>query len=411
MTAPTPTSSKPTGPWGRIVLIVGAGVIAACQVGKAPPVLTMIRAEMGMGLFLAGWIISIFNVIGLTLGPFAGAAADRLGRKRLVLSGLFCLACGSLAGSFAPDPGLLLLTRVVEGFGFVTLVASAPALVAALAGPDRMRLAMGMWACFLPMGAGLIMFTVPTLVGLAGWRGLWQVNSAALVVYALILHRILPSDRIDRADNQAKSSLGTTIGHIWSDVIETAKSGGPLLLGFTFTFYAMQWLIVMGFLPTMLVEDQGLSPDAASWLTAGMVFMNVPGNLTGGWLLQRGAARWKLIALAAGVMALCGLGIFNGAVPFGRRYACCLALSFFGGLVPSSLFAGAPIHAPSPALVAATVGVVMQCAQLGQFIGPPLAAAVVSAADSWSAAAYVMVSGSAGVFVLSLLIRRREARM
>lgn len=411
MTSPTPSSSQPTGPWGRIVLIVGAGVIAACQVGKAPPVLTMIRAEMGMGLFLAGWIISIFSVIGLAIGPFAGAAADRLGRKRLVLGGLFCLACGSLAGSFAPGPGLLLLTRVVEGFGFVILTASAPALVAALAGPDRMRLAMGMWACFLPLGAGLVMFTVPTLVGLAGWRGLWRVNSAALVVYALVMYRILPPDRTGRADGQAKSSLGATIGHIWSDVIETAKSGGPLLLGFTFTFYAMQWLIVMGFLPTMLVEDQGLSPDAASWLTAGMVFMNVPGNLAGGWLLQRGAARWRLIALAAGVMSLCGLGIFNGAVPFGLRYACCLALSFFGGLVPSSLFAGAPVHAPSPALVAATVGVVMQCAQLGQFIGPPLAAAVVSAADSWSAAAYVMVSGSAGVFALSLLIRRREARM
>ena len=45
--------------------------MSACQVGKAPPVLTMIREEMGMSLFLAGWIISIFNVIGLAVGPFA----------------------------------------------------------------------------------------------------------------------------------------------------------------------------------------------------------------------------------------------------------------------------------------------------------------------------------------------------
>ena len=97
----------------------------------------------------------------------------------------------------------------------------------------------------------------------------------------------------------------------------------------------MQWLIVMGFLPTLLVEDKGLSPDAASWLTAGMVFMNVPGNLAGGWLLHRGAARWRLIALAAGVMGLSGWAFSTGRSRSACAMSCCLALSFFGGLVPS----------------------------------------------------------------------------
>ena len=96
---------------------------------------------------------------------------------------------------------------------------------------------MGLWAAYLPLGAGLVMFTVPTLVGLAGWRGLWQINAAALVVYGLALFKILPHDRIDRSDDgPGGSSWGATIGHIWSDVIKTAKSGGPLILGFTFAF-------------------------------------------------------------------------------------------------------------------------------------------------------------------------------
>ena len=73
---------------------------AAFQVGKAPPVLPAIRVDLGMSLFLAGWILSTFNVVGL-LGSAAGAVADAFGHRRMLLGGLLCQAVGSLAGAFS----------------------------------------------------------------------------------------------------------------------------------------------------------------------------------------------------------------------------------------------------------------------------------------------------------------------
>ena len=95
-------------PWPRVFLFVGAGIVTAFQVGKAPPVLPIIRAEFGMSLFFAGWILSIFNVIGLISGSITGVVADAFGHRRLLLWG-FCLQiAGCLVGSLSGGPVLLL---------------------------------------------------------------------------------------------------------------------------------------------------------------------------------------------------------------------------------------------------------------------------------------------------------------
>ena len=65
--------------WGLVLLFVGAGVVGAFQVGKAPPMLLAIRSELGMSLFLSGWILSIFSIIGFLTGSVAGAKGVREG--------------------------------------------------------------------------------------------------------------------------------------------------------------------------------------------------------------------------------------------------------------------------------------------------------------------------------------------
>ena len=57
-----------------------------------------------------------------------------------------------------------------------------------------------------------------------------------------------------------------------------------------------------------------------------------------------------------------------------------------GGFIPPALLDHAPAHATSPAMVATTIGLIMQFISLGQLLGPPLVAMVVASAGSWSAA-------------------------
>ncbi|NWF57291.1 MAG: MFS transporter [Syntrophaceae bacterium] len=391
-------------PWPLVLLLVGAGVVSAFQVGKAPPMLGSIRADLGMSLFLAGWILSIFNLIGLLLGSIAGALSDAFGHRRLLLIGLSLQAMGSLLGSLAPAAALLLATRAVEGLGFLAIVVAAPAMVAQVSKPGDIRIALSIWSCFLPAGASFIMFTVPLAsVGL-GWRELWGVNFLILALYALWL--LKGTAHLPRQDKGPRRRLK----QVWLDLRLTATSPGPVLLGTIFATYTLQWLAVMGFLPTLLVEEFGLSPGRASVFTAIMVAMNVPGNLMGGWLLHRGIRRWKLIAFASIVMGACSVAIYSGGLAFAARYAACLTFSLIGGLLPASTLGAAPLYAPTPRHVATTNGLIMQGGQMGQVIGPPVLALIVSMGGGWKSAPWLLAGAAAAGVALSLGLAILEKR-
>src|SRR5690349_19485852 len=106
-------TGKPTD-WRLVGLLAGAGALAAAQAGKVPPLLTLLRAEYGLGLFTASWLLSLFALLGATGGFLAGRAAEALGVRRACLAGVGLLALGGGLGALAPGYGVLLLSRAVE---------------------------------------------------------------------------------------------------------------------------------------------------------------------------------------------------------------------------------------------------------------------------------------------------------
>jgi len=389
-------------PWGQVFLLVGAGVLAAFQLGKVSPVLPVIRIELGMSLFLAGWLLSSFSVTGLLFGSITGAVADTFGHRRFIMYGLFCQAAASFAGSLSSASGFLLMTRVVEGFGFLMIVVAVPALIFQVTRIHDLRLSLSVWSCYVPAGVAGIMLLSPLLTDRFGWRGLWQINSLVLAVYAFGL---------------AKATDGLTVKQVrkvlrWKqilrDILLTSSSRGPLILSGIFGSYALQWITVMGFLPTLFIEDHVLSQARASVLTAVMVAMNIPGNLLGGWLLHRGFRRWRLMAVASLIIGLCSLVIYSPHLPFVICFMACLLFSFIGGVVPASLMSGAPVYAPSPDLVASTNGLLIQGSQLGQVVGPPALGLIVSTAGGWEAAPWLLGGAAAMGIMLSVLLAKME---
>ena len=112
--------------WFVVGVMIASGVAAALHVGKVPPALPAVREELGLGLVPAGWVASIFNLIGAALGVASGLAADRLGARRVLAAGLVLLAGGSMWGSAVDTGTALLATRVLSGVGMLAVAVSAP---------------------------------------------------------------------------------------------------------------------------------------------------------------------------------------------------------------------------------------------------------------------------------------------
>jgi len=197
---------------------------------------------------------------------------------------------------------------------------------------------------------------------------------------------------------------------ILEDVVKTASAPGPVVLALIFSTYALQWVTVMGFFPTLLMESRGFQAGSSALLTAIMVAVNIPGNFLGGWLLQRGLPRGRIIAISSLAMAGTSTVIFISGFPFGLQYLACLIFSGVGGMLPAAVFGGAPVFAPSPRLVATTNGLIVQGSQFGQVLGPPLLAWAVSASGTWQTAPWLLIPaallGAALALVLSVLDKK-----
>ena len=289
---------------------------------------------------------------------------------------------------------------------------AGPGLIVRAVRPADMRLAFGVWGAYMPAGTSLMVLLTPLLLGAVGWRGIWLANAALLTLFALWL-ALGTRDFGATAAPRPPRRVGEVLAGLGRDIRATLSVPGPLLLALCFATYTGNFLAVLAFFPTFLIEEQGLGAATAAALTALAIAVNVIGNLTGGWLLHHGAARWLLIVVAALVMGLASLGIYADGLGMGARYGLCILFSMVGGMLPASVLGAAPVHAPRPGLVATTNGLIMQGANLGQLVGPPALAALVAATGGWRVApGLVMTMAVLGVLLALWIgvLERRAAR-
>ncbi|MCZ7654971.1 MAG: MFS transporter [Rhodocyclaceae bacterium] len=87
-------------------------------------------------------------------------------------------------------------SRFAEGAGVIAVAVSAPALLSATCAPLDRRFALGIWSGYLPAGVGLVMLLAPLVVPAGGWRGLWLLTLAAILLAAVAVYRLRPAYRL-----------------------------------------------------------------------------------------------------------------------------------------------------------------------------------------------------------------------
>jgi EmrB/QacA subfamily drug resistance transporter len=137
------------------------------------------RIAGGLGFSAVGvtWVINAYALAFGGLLLVGGKAADRYGRKRVLLLGLGLFGLASLAGGFAQEPGQLVAARAVQGIGAAGLAPAALALLSATfpAGKARVR-AFGVWSAMNAAGGAVGVLLGGLLTEYASWRWVMFLN-------------------------------------------------------------------------------------------------------------------------------------------------------------------------------------------------------------------------------------------
>ncbi|HUR88432.1 MAG TPA: MFS transporter [Ramlibacter sp.] len=389
----------------RALLVVGAGVAAALHVGKLPTAIPVLRDALGVTLVEAGFLLSLVQFAGMLLGLAVGLAADGLGLKRTMVSGLALLAVASALGALAQSAEMLMALRAVEGVGFLLASMPAPSLIRRHVGSAKVNAALGLWGAYMPFGTAVALLAGPPVMDVIGWRGWWLLLALVAAVMAAVLWFGVPQDPRMAGANPA--------GAWQSRLRETLRSRGPWWVALCFCVYSAQWLSVIGFLPTVMAQA-GFTATSAGAATALAALVNMAGNIAAGRFLQRGARPALLLSIGFVAMGCGALAAFSSA-PGGVRYAGVLVFSMVGGLVPGTLFSLGVRLAPGDENVSTTVGWMQQWSAIGQFAGPPLVAWVAQQAGGWQWSGAVTgtfaLAGLLFAGFISLVLRGHAARI
>jgi MFS family permease len=354
----------------HVVLL--AGVCAALHVGKLAPAIGALQSALGLTLVQAGFLLSLVQAAGMGLGVALGAASDRLGGRQSVVLGLSVLSVASIAGGFSAAVPLLMALRVLEGFGFLLVVLPAPGLLRRLVPVAQLPALLGLWGAYMPLATAGALLLGPLVLQALGWQAWWWGLGAVTGLMALWFARAVPALPAGGGPVRAAGSLRLTVGAL-----------GPWLVALMFACYSSQWLAVIGFLPTIYLQA-GVAPALTGVLTALAAAANILGNVMSGRLLQQGVQPRSLLWQGFITMAVTSVLAFADLdQPPAVRYGAVLLFSAVGGLIPGTLFSMALRVAPAEGAVAATVGWMQQWSSAGQFLGPPLAAALASRVGGW----------------------------
>jgi cyanate permease len=388
-----------------VLLLVGAGIVASFQIGKAPPALPDIRAGLDLGLVAAGWVISIYAFVTAGCGALGGALADAAGHRRAAIFGLICLAVGSAAGAAAEGAALLLAGRFIEGMGYVPIMVSIPALILRAARPDHARLAFGLWGANMPAGTAAMVLAAPLVLPALGWQGLWLANAALAAAYALLF--ALGTRRLATRGKGLRALAPRPLARdLWS----VLRTPAAVALALFYPTYTGNYLAIFGFLPTLLVERMGAAPADAALLTGAAIAVNIVGNLAGGVLRQRGVSLRAVFVGGSAAMGILALAVYAEPLPGELRYAAAVLLSLCAGVVPGAALGAAPGFAPTPQLAATSSGLLAQGASIGMLVWPPALAAVVAAGGGWHAAPWLVTTAAALGVVLGWIAGGFERR-
>lgn len=385
------------------------------------------------GIELYGLVFSGYMLAGIVSIPASGAEADRHGPARPLLINSVIFLAGTVMAALAPSMPLLVVARLVQGYGGGAMYSLAygivPRLYPVQLRPKMLSLLSGAWVVTGLLGPPLGALLASTI----GWRWAIAVSIPTLLagygVLAARVHGLPPENPAARQGLVAPIVLmigsAVFLGGLsirgWGWVAAAAGLavalpslvrlippamrrgliGSALLLSFALN---MSFFTADSFLPLMLTSVRGTTLAlAGAAVTAGAISW-FPGSLWQQWVAERMSVRRQaLISCAVLVVAECAVAAAIAGVPLWLVFAGAVA----EGLAMGVAFNIVVLMAMEPTEqhgVATLTSTRFLAGRLGLVLGTGLAGVSVAAGAQGGASLTAGIAGAMGIAILGALV-------
>ncbi|MFD6155078.1 MFS transporter [Nocardia sp. NPDC060256] len=338
----------------------------------------------------------VLTITSLAIGlsaPLAGMAADRIGRKPLLVGSLALYAVAGVAGFFLDGIGALLVSRALVGVAVGGIMTAISAIITDwFDGPQRAKF-LGLQQASASIG-GVVFLPLAGVLAASNWKlPFWIYGVGALIApFALLALRELRRDKVS-------GPVGAEATGARSGVV--APIAGLYLLAFLVT---LAFYMAPTQLPFLLAQLH-IGPALVGAVIAATTLSSVAGALA--FPALRG--RWSPSVLTAASIALLGIGwMLVGTAGTVVQVVAGLLVGGFGvGLAVPNLNLRLSDLAPAATRGRILSGLVTAIF-LGQFVSPLIVAPLIHATSINAAFGWTGIAMTVGAGIALPLLRNTK---
>jgi DHA2 family multidrug resistance protein-like MFS transporter len=194
--AALPTGAPGTRRWAALAVLVGSMLLLAVDTTVLYLAVPSLTAELEPSSTQILWIGDIYGLVLAGLLVTTGTLADRLGRKRVLLTGTAAFGLASVLAAFAPNAELLILARLLLGVAGATIMPSTLSILRNMFPDARERTkAIAIWSAASGGGMALGPIVGGVLLENFWWGSVFLINVPIVIVFLIAGAILLPESR------------------------------------------------------------------------------------------------------------------------------------------------------------------------------------------------------------------------
>jgi sugar porter (SP) family MFS transporter len=310
------------------------GLLFGYDTGIIASALLFVKKDFDLGSFEQGMVVSAVPVGAIFGAAIAGQAADRLGRRRTIISAAVVFIIGAALSAAAPGLAVLVIARVLLGVAVGLASANAPVYISEVAPPEERGRLVSYFQLSVTVGILVAYLVGLAFSGIDGWR--WMLGLGAVPALALGIGMLqMPQsprwlvmvgqdyaarkvlEKIRRDDEEAitkeleeiKGSIEAEPGG-WKDLLEPAVRAALLVgVGLAVLQQVTGINTVIYYAPT-IIQFTGVNGNSAAIVASlGVGVINILATLVALRLIDRAGRRPLLMVGVTGMaIALTVLG-------------------------------------------------------------------------------------------------------
>jgi len=281
-------------------LLIVLSAIAPLAVDMFLPAMPSMASELDISSTTLQLCVTLFLLAFAGSQLIYGPCSDRFGRRPVMTGGLFLFILGGIVCVLANGPTMLIVGRVIQGFGGGAGAAISRAIVLDHYGKESAARALS----YINVATPLAPMLAPIIGGLLLEVFDWQAVFFALILLGVML---LIGYRVSFSEtNRYQDSTALTYDSILKNLGTLFSTRDFVVYSTTIGFMFSAQLIFISSSSFVLIDEFGLSPRNFGFSFGLMAF----GIMLGAWTASRSIGRIRTRRL---VLIGTGIGMLGGA--------------------------------------------------------------------------------------------------